>query len=297
MELSECWQSKEKLERKWDEARKMRMVAAKQALEMARTINQLSIQRDATIEEDEQSMPSMRSESSARSVGSFDDGTGGDRSWHCKVLRPQSLGTHLLQQTDVLMPHRGGISKRNAAQVRVVRVQDNPKEPLGLMIRYTTSISRQTEERFLSKEEILGADITEVKREAGSETESGMLDGLIPKKNMRYIVSIVVLTVPSRPVSETGTSSLEVYQLSSFKDNEGRALSDKQHEFEAHRCLEEIQKISRRQAPLNRENFKVQGKKGKKLLVIVNPMSGHKMGKAIWDKVEVLLQKGRLIEP
>jgi hypothetical protein len=292
MELSECWQSKEKLERKWDEARKMRMVAAKQALEMARTINQLSIQRDATIEEDEQSMPSMRSESSARSVGSFDDGTGGDRSWHCKVLRPQSLGTHLLQQTDVLTPHRGGISKRNAAQVSV---QDNPKEHLGLKIRYTTSISRQTEERLLSKEEILGADITEVKRQGGSETESGILDGLIPKKNMRYIVSIVVLTKPSRPVSETGTSSLEVYQLSSFKDKKGRALSDKQHKIEAHRCLEEIQKISRKQAPLNRENFEEQGKKGKKLLVIVNPMSGHKMGKAIWDKVKVLLQKGHLI--
>jgi hypothetical protein len=291
MELSECWQSKEKLERKWDEARKMRIVAAKQALEIARTINQLSIQRDATIEEDEQSMPSMRSESSARTVGSFDDGTGGKarRSWHCKVLRPQSLGTHLLQQTDVLTPHRGGISKRNAAQVRV---QDD-----GLMIRYTTSISRQTEERFLSKEEILGADITEVKREGCSETESGMLDGLISKKNMRYIVSIVVLTVPSRPVSETGTSSLEVYQLSSFKDNDGRALSDKQHKLEAHMCLEEIQEISRLQAPLNRENFEEQGKKGKKLLVIVNPMSGHKMGKVIWDKVEVLLQKGHLIEP
>ena len=134
-------------------------------------------------------------------------------------------------------------------------------------------------------------------REGASETESGMLDGLIHKKNMRYIVSIVVLTVPSRPVSETGTSSLEVYQLSSFKDNDGRALSDKQHKLEAHSCLEEIQRISRLQAPLNRENFIDQGKKGKKLLVIVNPMSGHKMGKVIWDKVEVLLEKGHLIEP
>ena len=33
------------------------------------------------------------------------------------------------------------------------------------------------------------------------------------------------------------------------------------------------------------------GLKGCQLLVIVNPLSGHKMGKALWDKVEVVLSK------
>jgi diacylglycerol kinase family enzyme len=35
-----------------------------------------------------------------------------------------------------------------------------------------------------------------------------------------------------------------------------------------------------------------QGFKGRHLLVIVNPMSGHKQGRVLWEKVEVLLKKG-----
>ena len=67
--------------------------------------------------------------------------------------------------------------------------------------------------------QVIGADIQHVDEDAPAD---GVLDGLVHKKNMRWIVSIYVLTEPSAGTSESGTSSLEVYQRSSFRDPEAR---------------------------------------------------------------------------
>ena len=198
------------------------------------------------------------------------------------MLHPKGLGTRQLLglQQDVLNPHKNSLHKRNVAQVHVGSDR--------LAINYTTNIRREATRKMLHANEILGADIQHVD---ASEPKDGVLDGLVHKKNMRWIVSIYVLTVPCTSVSETGNSLLEVYQLSSFRDDAGEVLQDERHAEEAHECLEAILRVSRQCAPLNREVMKAAGLRGRHLVVIVNPMSGHKMGKAISDKVELLLGK------
>jgi len=192
------------------------------------------------------------------------------------VLHPKGLGTRQLigLQADTLNPHKSGLNKRNAARVHV--------GPDRLFIMYTTNIRREETKKELTKDEILGADIQYVDADAPKD---GVLDGLVHKKNMRWIVSIYVLTKPSAPVSETGASALEVYQLSSFRDDHHEPLQDDKHEETAHECLEAILRVSRQCAPLNREVLREGGVRGRQLLVIVNPMSGHKMGKVLWEKV------------
>jgi hypothetical protein len=192
-----------------------------------------------------------------------------------QVLHPKGLGTRqlLALQGDALNP-QNGINKRNPALVRV--------GPDRVSIRYTTNIRGKQETKVLYADEILGVDITHVDANAHKE---GVLEGLVHKKNMRWIVSIYVLTKPSAPVSETGTSCLEVYQLSSFRGTNDEVLDDERHREAAHQCHDEVLRVSHLCAPLNREVLQKAGFKRRKLLVIVNPMSGHKMGKAIWEKV------------
>ena len=55
--------------------------------------------------------------------------------------------------------------------------------------------------------QVIGADIQHVDEDARAD---GVFDGLVHKKNMRWIVTIYVLTEPSAGTSESGTSSLEV---------------------------------------------------------------------------------------
>jgi hypothetical protein len=192
-----------------------------------------------------------------------------------QVLHPKGLGTRqlLALQRDALNP-QNGINKRNPATVRV--------GPDRVAIQYTTVIRAKQETKVLYMDEILGVDISHVDPNAQKE---GVLDGLVHKKNMQWIVSIYVLTRPSAPTSETGTSTLEVYQLSSFKGENDEVLDDERHREAAHECHDEVLRVSQRCAPLNREVLQRAGFKRRKLLVIVNPMSGHKMGKVIWEKV------------
>ena len=182
---------------------------------------------------------------------------------------------------DALNPHKNALNKRNAAHVHI--------GPDRISIKYTTNIRREETRKWLHAREVIGADIQHVDEDAPAD---GVLDGLVHKKNMRWIVSIYVLTEPSAGTSESGTSSLEVYQLSSFRDAEAcTPLSGERHRDAAHECLEAALRVSRCSAPLNREVMRGRGLKGCQLLVIVNPLSGHKMGKALWEKVEVVLSK------
>ena len=96
-------------------------------------------------------------------------------------------------------------------------------------------------------------------------------------------VVVSVLTVPSTSSPETGESRLEMYRLYAFQDRAHAVLSGDLCLQTATSCCSSIQRISRLRAPLNRTL------NARRLVVLVNPTSGHKMGAKLWDMVEPLL--------
>ena len=145
------------------------------------------------------------------------------------MLHPKGLGTRqlLVLNHDALNPHKNALNKRNAAHVHI--------GPDRISIKYTTNIRREETRKWLHAREVIGADIQHVDEDTPAD---GVLDGLVHKKNMRWIVSIYVLTEPSAGTSESGTSSLEVCLRSLFRDPEARTpyIQTDRHTY-AYVCL------------------------------------------------------------
>ena len=98
-------------------------------------------------------------------------------------------------------------------------------------------------------------------------------------------VEVSVLTRPSAASPEHGDSCHELFHLSSFLDAAHVPLPPDAVEA----CLSHLQMLSRLHAPLNRAVQQQRGMHAQRLLVLVNPVSGHKAGQKIWTAVQPLL--------
>jgi diacylglycerol kinase family enzyme len=103
-------------------------------------------------------------------------------------------------------------------------------------------------------------------------------------------VEISVLTRPSAASSEHGDSCHELFHLSNFLDAAHVPLPHTAHATAVQACLSHLEMLSRLQAPLNKAVLQQQrGRQGQRVLVLVNPVSGHKAGQKIWTAVQPLL--------
>ena len=135
--------------------------------------------------------------------------------------------------------------------------------------------------RWLHSNAILGAELEEV---GGDQVG-----------NRRVRVSLFILTAPTAADPERGNSCHQILAFGGFQDEAYVPVYDRDTQTQmAQACCDALRRVGRSCSPLNDRCISQRTEAVPQLLVLINPMSGHKMGLRVWAQVQTLLEQAEV---